>query len=231
MATNFKSLVTTLAEQAEAAEAAKAAKVDSPEVKMARAARVILSTFPEEVPEVPGLFLTSLATASPEGFVRTEGDTIADRLAKLLAIDPEDAPASFAKVAEDARAAVDAWRATKPGRRASNGTGEGSTPESQMLSTYGIDAVTITLSMPEGDADRTITHRTHWSSLSNEINKAFKVWQGAAEDAPGFSYGKSDPEARKAWREAVDAMRAGEVGPFTFTITDGPAVTIMAERS
>ena len=238
MATNYKSLVTTLAEQAEAAEAAKAAKSDAPEVKAARAARTLLSVLPEiDAATFPGdresveSILSAFSQFSPEGFDRTEGDSIADRLAKMLALDPEDAPASFANVAEDARAAVDAWRATKPGRRASNGTGEGSTPESQMLSTYGIDAVTITLSMPEGDADRTITHRTHWSSLSNEINKAFKVWQGAAEDAPGFSYGKSDPEARKAWREAVDAMRAGEVGPFTFTITDGPAVTIMAERS
>ena len=234
MATNYKTLVTTLAEQAEAAEAAKAAKSDAPEVKAARAARSLSALLPEigyPVPDVMAAALTDLSAMSPDAFDRTEGDSIADRLAKMLALDPEDAPASFANVAEDARAAVDAWRSTKPGRRASNGTGEGSTPESQLLSTYGIDAVTIVLTMPEDAPDRTVTHRTHWSSLSNEINKAFKVWQGAAEDAPGYSYGKSDPSAREAWRAAVDAMRAGEVGPFVFTIEDGPSVTITAERS
>jgi hypothetical protein len=225
MATNFKALLDTLTTSVESVEEAKSKATDSPEAKAARQARSLLSS----LAEVDGVDLDALKAQlapvmahAPSTIDFSEGEAVARRLSALLSLDPEDRPASFAAIADDASSALDRWRSLTMRRRSSGGGGNASTPPSQLLRTFGIKSVRITLTRPDG-ASSTVEHSTHFSSLTDQITKVVKSVLGAEDVTDGsISFGKVDPTAREAWRAAKEAMRAGEVGPFTFSVNTGP---------
>lgn len=228
MATNYKAILSEFTEQVDASEKARENKSDSPEVKLARAARQVIQLAPEAAPTMPSeevsAWLNSLSALSVDAFDRTQGDLLGSRIDALLKLDPEDAPASFASIADDARSALTRWLATKPGRRSGNGSGE-STKESnpnQWLDTFGIDKVELTMTSDALDAPVSIAHGSTWSSLSDQINRVSKVIDGM-EDAPPrtYSYGIVDPSARVAWRAFVADVKQNPNAHSEFNITLG----------
>lgn len=204
-----------------AAAEAKGTKADAPEARMAKAARLLLTTpdvFGAPIPAGVNKWLESASTLSADAFDRLEGDLLSSILSSLAGVPESFRPKGFDKVADKVAEAVENWNATRPGRR-SGGTGESTTPESQKLSTFGIGSIRLTMSGPNLAEPKVVEHGSTWSSLSAEINKVAKVVDGRESAAPGeYSYQKVDPKAGPAWRAYVDAVKADPKATATLSI-------------
>lgn len=220
----------------EQAEAVKASKADNANAKAAKVGDAFLKALAAEdvdthaVENIDTAALTqavealrSVAGVSLADEAREQGSALASRLAKVLALDPEDRPSTFN--AERGTALLTRWNAsTRRGR----GPGSGGGGE-------GADAVgfpvTITFTYPEGadvDLSDSITHNSTWSSLSNEITKRAKAVSGREW---GHREYKRPQSAADAWKAAVKALRDGESGPFTFDVdTEGGTLGVSITR-
>lgn len=218
-------MLTRLTEATTEADASKGAKADSVEAKMAKAARTLLTVpdaFGAPIPAGVSKWLTEATTLSPEGFDRMEGDLLASILSSLSGVPETFRPKGFDKVADKVAEAVDAWNATRPGRRSGSGSGESTTPASQKLATFGIGSVKLTMTSDKLPEPRVVQHGSTWSSLSAEINKVAKVIDGKADAAPGsYSYQDVDTAAGPAWRAFVDKVKADPKAKASFSVKLG----------
>lgn len=194
------------------AEAFKAAASDSAPRKAARLSKSLTETLAsiegiDEVKEAVTAALAGLGTAltGVEGgtFDKAEGDEQARKILGLIAAGEEFQPTGF----DEARATdlLDRWKAAS-GRRA-RGTGESTTPPSQMVPV----PVRVTFTYPDGvdlSLRDVIQHDSTWSSVSAEITKRAMAIDGLER---GADYTRPET-ARDEWRAAVKSIKDGGAG-------------------
>lgn len=164
-------------------------------------------------------FQQFLTTVEGGTFDKAEGDDMATKVAGLIAAGEEYQPNGF----DTARAEelLTRWKASS-GRRA-RGTGESSTPPSQLVPC----PVRVTFTYPEGtdiSLKPVIQHNSSWSSVSAEITKRAMAIDGLER---GDDYTRP-AEAREAWQAAVKSIKdGGEGGTVTVPTEHGDLVAVV----
>lgn len=133
-------------------------------------------------------------------FDTEEGNKVADRIKRLLDVDPEDQPQGFdVEVASDL---LKRWKGAT-GRR---GTGDGSSKSDPLPC-----PVKVVFTYPEGSEVKMTDHIRHtstWSSVSAEVTKRAIALDGGERDG---KY-KRPESADTMWKEAKKAIKDGGVG-------------------